>query len=92
MVQSIRVHSPTLNKVFAFAIALIDWIAEQMGHASGNTVRQQYGAWINEGGSDVVARLQLTRNFAWSPLYTETRKSDDFGKPANDRNIPFRQF
>nr|WP_239779009.1 tyrosine-type recombinase/integrase [Pseudomonas sp. Y5-11] len=39
--------------------ASINWIAEQMGHTNGNMIRQHYGTWINEDGSDVVGMLQM---------------------------------
>jgi integrase len=39
-------------------LALIDWIAKQMGHMNGNMIRQHYGTWINEDGPDVVGMLE----------------------------------
>lgn len=38
--------------------ASLDWIAEQMGHTSGNMIRKHYGTWINEDGPDVIAILE----------------------------------
>jgi len=39
--------------------ASIHLIADQMGHTNGNMIRQHYGTWINEDGSDVVGMLQI---------------------------------
>nr|BFD40612.1 hypothetical protein FFPRI1PSEUD_21110 [Pseudomonas sp. FFPRI_1] len=39
-------------------LASVDWITEQVGHTSANMIRQHYGMWINEDGSDVIGMLQ----------------------------------
>ncbi len=50
--------TPTLASCSAVGGASLDWIAEQMGHTSGNMIRKHYGTWINEDGPDVIAILE----------------------------------
>ncbi|AZE95979.1 Phage integrase, site-specific tyrosine recombinase [Pseudomonas orientalis] len=46
------------SQLLTTGVASVDWIAEQMGHACANMIRQHYETWINEDGPDIVGLLQ----------------------------------
>lgn len=48
----------TTIKLLTSSVVSIGEIAEQMDHTSTNMIRQHYGMWINEDGTDVICMLQ----------------------------------